>query len=559
MKRLFMVICLLLAGCSALFARQDPAAQTYTRTGGDAKGSQPYTITSVTLTSPNGGESWDIGSSQTISWTSTGAWRDTVRLEYSINNGAAWNTIALPTSASGLYRWIVPNAESTQCLVRVSGTSGTPSDTSNSVFSIVVAPTLTVTSPNGGESWLHGENRAITWTSTDMLANVQIHYSVNNGSSWASIVNDTANDGSYSWTIPDESSTTCLVRVSDSDGSPSDTSNAVFTIVPPTLTVTSPNGGESWHHGENRDITWTTTGSVDSLQIQYSLNNGASWSSITNNTVNDGSYFWTIPGVSSTTCLIRVREVDGSASDTSNAEFTIAPPILTVTTPNGGEFWSVGACRDITWTTAGAVGNVKIEYSTDSGTNWNPVTSSTSNDGRYSWTIPGTTSSNCLVRVSEIDGLPYDDSDAVFTISSSSSSALTVTAPNGGESWESGSSQTITWTSTGTVGNVKIEYSTNCGTTWNPITSSTSNDGIYSWSVPATSSANSLVRVSETDGLSYDDSDAVFAISSSSSSALTVTAPNGGESWGAGSLQTITWTSTGTVGTVKIEYSTDSG
>ena len=43
---------------------------------------------------------------------------------------------------------------------------------------------------------------------------------------------------------------------------------------------------------------------------------------------------------------------------------------------------------------------------------------------------------------------------------------LTVTLPDGGENWMVTPSHDITWTSTGTIANVSIEYSTDGGTNW---------------------------------------------------------------------------------------------
>jgi len=166
------------------------------------------------------------------------------------------------------------------------------------------------------------------------------------------------------------------------------------------------------------------------------------------------------------------------------AELALLPnpvaPTIIVTSPNGGESWKVGKAYHITWTTAGYVGKVKIEYSTDNGSKWSTITSSTHNDGDYSWRVPNIPSSQCLIRIKEsADENPTDTSNAVFTIYTSTDT-ITLTAPNGGENWAAGSSQWIKWTTTGTVGNVKIEYSTDNGANWSTITSSTANDDEYS-------------------------------------------------------------------------------
>jgi hypothetical protein len=89
---------------------------------------------------------------------------------------------------------------------------------------------------------------------------------------------------------------------------------------------------------------------------------------------------------------------------------------ITVVSPNGGENWTVGSTHNITWTSTGTVGNVKIRYSADDGSNWSTVAASTSNDGSYSWTVPDTASARCIVRVGDTAGSPVDSSDTVFTI-----------------------------------------------------------------------------------------------------------------------------------------------
>ncbi len=98
---------------------------------------------------------------------------------------------------------------------------------------------------------------------------------------------------------------------------------------------------------------------------------------------------------------------------------------ITVTSPNGGENWVVGYLHNITWISTGSVGNVKIEYSFDNGSNWSNITSSTANDGAYSWTVPGAVSTQCLVRISEAsDNTPSDTSDTVFSITGSAVSEI---------------------------------------------------------------------------------------------------------------------------------------
>lgn len=87
---------------------------------------------SITVLSPNGGETLNYGDTVSISWTSVGI--SQVSIEYSINGGMNWVTISTDVPSPGNFSWAVPNSPTTIGLVRVK--SGIYSDQSNSVFFI---------------------------------------------------------------------------------------------------------------------------------------------------------------------------------------------------------------------------------------------------------------------------------------------------------------------------------------------------------------------------------------------------------------------------------------
>jgi len=63
---------------------------------------------------------------------------------------------------------------------------------------------------------------------------------------------------------------------------------------------------------------------------------------------------------------------------------------------------------------------------------------------------------------------------------------------------------TITWSSTGTIANVKVEYSTNGGSAWVTAAASAPNSGSYSWTVPVTASTSALIRITDAAGTVSD-------------------------------------------------------
>ncbi|MGE5682088.1 MAG: NosD domain-containing protein [Bacillota bacterium] len=90
---------------------------------------------------------------------------------------------------------------------------------------------------------------------------------------------------------------------------------------------------------------------------------------------------------------------------------------ISVVKPNGNEIWTAGTQQEIKWTSTGFSNPVKVEFSTDAGTTFNIIISSTDNDGSYMWTVPNIPSDKCRIRISDAaDGDPSDISDQNFEI-----------------------------------------------------------------------------------------------------------------------------------------------
>jgi hypothetical protein len=186
---------------------------------------------------------------------------------------------------------------------------------------------------------------------------------------------------------------------------------------------------------------------------------------------------------------------------------------VNVTAPNGAESWTVGTIHNITWS-ASFTANVKIEYTTDNGSNWTTVVASTpATPGSFAWTLPNTPTALAKVRVSDPNRpLTVDQSNAVFTIFSLPA-ALHLTSPNGGEQWVAGSTHNVTWSPTSTT-HVRVDYSLDAGASWTTAADSAPGaGGSYVWNLPDSTSASALVRIlSDADTTISDTSDAVFTL-----------------------------------------------
>ena len=177
------------------------------------------------------------------------------------------------------------------------------------------------------------------------------------------------------------------------------------------------------------------------------------------------------------------------------------------------------------------------------------------NTGSFSWMVPASVISGIdyTVKISYcINPLISDVSDANFTINGGAGSTITLTSPNGGETWTAGTSNIVTWTSD-VIGNVKIVL-LKSGIQRCLIAASIPNTGSFSWSIPGRILAGTEYTVkimSYANPLLNDVSDANFTIVTGGGTSIALTAPNSGENWALGTTNVITWTSD-IIGNVRI-------
>ncbi|HRO42193.1 MAG TPA: S8 family serine peptidase [Flavipsychrobacter sp.] len=105
----------------------------------------------------------------------------------------------------------------------------------------------------------------------------------------------------------------------------------VYEFVMNQITVVYPSGGESIVPALQEVIRWDAYGNTGNFTLQYSTNNGASWTNISTNVSGSSRYFnWTPPSTVTGQALVRVSR--GTLSDQSDAPFSIigVPSGLTV-------------------------------------------------------------------------------------------------------------------------------------------------------------------------------------------------------------------------------------
>jgi hypothetical protein len=144
----------------------------------------------------------------------------------------------------------------------------------------------------------------------------------------------------------------------------------------------------------------------------------------------------------------------------------------------------------------------------------------------------------------------------LFLLAPLAAQTITVVAPNGGETLTLGGSCSISWTTTGVSGNVKIQLRRPGGAIVGVIAPGVAHDGSpYAWTVGQTNNGtadagNYRICVIALDGSASDVSDANFAIAGESSTepephpsidSMLITSPTGSDSWPLGSNRQIKW------------------
>ena len=118
---------------------------------------------------------------------------------------------------------------------------------------------------------------------------------------------------------------------------------------PPQVTVLAPVGSEVWFQESVHDIEWTATGAIGVafVDLDYSTDGGASWSSIVSGLANTGSYAWTVPDPPTTTARVRVTAHDsaeGVGQGASAGDFEIGALMVSVD-PRAGASMTLGPTR----------------------------------------------------------------------------------------------------------------------------------------------------------------------------------------------------------------------
>ncbi|RLF71825.1 MAG: hypothetical protein DRN40_01675 [Thermoplasmata archaeon] len=395
--------------------------------------------------------------------------------------------------------------------------------------------TITIRDPNGGEVLIAGSTYRISWFISDSGGYIHLYYTTE-GDDEYEFIDIMANNpyhgiGGYDWQVPPNvNSTHCKVHVA-----------WVSSLLPPVTIYATDSSDENFTIKQDVVITFKETPSVVSygkyylttfdlydprgmvagLRFSWKVDNGSGWTSWQDLPGNFDFYdphrgwiWWSPSYYESADAQMRVQALASDRTTVLSEDFTstfkVISPSITLIQPDGGVTLVGGSTYTIKWRTSEdpeeVILGVHIQYSLDGGSNWNSL-GYFANSFEYDWTVPNVASNRVRVRVASYYGEWY-----TYDIDESSGDNRIITDPNtptvtlidpnppvdGGVVMGSGERFPIRYsvTGAGNIDSIRIDYSTNNGSTYTTIDTITGTfPGIYYWTVPEVDTYQGRIRL----------------------------------------------------------------
>lgn len=424
---------------------------------------------SITVTSPNGGEVFTAGQNMNITWSPiTAQSGDTLKItigDYAAGSPPViiFNNNNELNLSSGVqsYNYAIPSIMNHSSTLKVKlewWRSGViiATDESDNYFTInaINQPSITITSPNGGETYKPGDNITVNWKTSGVSSSQKLDVirlrAYPNGQEY-NLASNVLNDGqeiipipsyvpvgAYTLEIKSYVDSILVFDASDSYFKIYDSTQPIPTVKVTANSSSNPNPVPS---GSDIVIAWNSTNTT-SCSVSSNVYSAGGLSP-------NGSVVVHNLMVSTTftvTCLTGLSSgsIDASSSVTINV--TLPPttqPSITVISPNGGEQWAQGSTQNITWKSNGFItgksklvmvylmgGNIQQAYGVSG---IGIKTSVNVDNGSVSWQVPtndpGITPGQYKIRIywqeSGYQDIVTDTSDNYFTIISPATSQQT--------------------------------------------------------------------------------------------------------------------------------------
>jgi len=289
------------------------------------------------------------------------------------------------------------------------------------------AQSITLLSPNGGETWIYYTLKEVSWTGQNLGSDLRLEFSPDGGINWSYLADIPSgpDGGIFPVGVPNYSSTNALLRITDfSNPSVSDVSDAPFTVIVPPIGIYQPATGSVVFANTLTYVNWIVYApDISLLNAEISTDNGLTYIPVAQNlNALSGFAYLNISDAPAEECVLKLYNAVDNSEYVLSTPFTISTvPIYNLTSPAGGEILNTFSPLTITWTVENPYTSSNyLEFSLDNGETWTFIDngSSQGNSGSYDWTTPNVDSEECLIRITDSYAFSAIDTSEVFTIMS---------------------------------------------------------------------------------------------------------------------------------------------
>jgi len=419
------------------------------------------------VTSPNGGEKWYVGRTNTIRWEAARN-LNTVVIDYA-PDGSNYNRnivfgYAGLGGTSNMFVWASTNLTpgyyanwvSESGRIRVQSLAGFGADVSDNPF---VLAGIVITDPTSVSAWKKGESFNIRWAAAGAGSTVKIEFSATGPAGPYAIIAAAAPNvpgaNSYLWQVNVNPTPIGVLRITSNSDPALVGISEQFTVAD--ITLLDPAAGTNWLMNTSYKIHWLAAGAGDEVNIYYSTNSGLGWIPITMtpiaslNTPQTNEYIWTVQPYPTRYARIRVESVlDPENLFGQSLDFNIAG--VKILSPKGGDKWIKGSLTNsLVWTHQSAGSTARLRFSYDGGLTYSNVAPFSVNlsDVAFPYT-PIVPTVRGVARIDADDPSPFtnvwstSDTNIYMTVA-----GILMETPTNGASFTMGTVNEVKWISAG--------------------------------------------------------------------------------------------------------------
>lgn len=268
--------------------------------------------------------------------------------------------------------------------IKVKGSFGGGTVYNSTLRYFVVSP-IEILTPNKDSIWEEDSTYEITWLSSVNITNVDIE--IFKGDSLKFSHYGYENNGSFEWFIPEGTNigNDWKIKITDSSDPLIFGVSEFFTVVS-SIVILTPDSSSIWYTTRRYYITWSTTGNITHVDIEfykdfsledsrYGIENNNSYRWLVNHDVSPSTN-WTIKIIDSN---------NASIFDVCDPFVISDNKTLSILSPVSATSWERGTDQYIRWFYTGNVSDVDIVFFRGGVTAY--TLNRTENDGAYFWNI----------------------------------------------------------------------------------------------------------------------------------------------------------------------------